>query len=52
MFSFLGMNPAQVKRLKDEYAIYMAGSSRINIAGIAKHNVEYVAQAIAAVIKA
>ncbi|NQZ33665.1 MAG: aspartate/tyrosine/aromatic aminotransferase [Oceanospirillaceae bacterium] len=50
MFSFLGINPTQVTRLKDDYSIYMAGSSRINIAGIAQHNVQYVANAIAKVI--
>jgi aspartate aminotransferase len=51
MFSFLSISTAQVDQLRDEYSIYMAGSSRINIAGIAKHNVEYVANAIAKVIK-
>lgn len=50
MFSFLGISPAQVTQLKEEYSIYMAGSSRINIAGIAQHNVQYVANAIANVI--
>jgi len=51
MFSFLSITPEQVVRLKQDYAIYMAGSSRINIAGIAEHNVNYVANAIADVIQ-
>lgn len=51
MFSFLGITPAQVDQLRDEYSIYMAGSSRINIAGISSANVNYVAQAIAQVIQ-
>jgi aspartate aminotransferase len=51
MFSFLSISAVQVDQLRDEYSIYMAGSSRINIAGIAKSNVEYVANAIAKVIK-
>lgn len=51
MFSFLNITAQQVDRLRDEYSIYMAGSSRINIAGIATHNVEYVANAVANVIK-
>lgn len=51
MFSFLNITAQQVDRLRDEYSIYMAGSSRINIAGIAAHNVEYVANAVANVIK-
>ncbi len=51
MFSFLGITPAQVDQLREEHAIYMAGSSRINIAGISTANVEYVAHAISQVIK-
>jgi aspartate aminotransferase len=51
MFSFLGITPAQVDQLREEYAIYMAGSSRINIAGISTANVDYVAHAITQVIK-
>jgi aspartate aminotransferase len=51
MFSFLSISPSQVDRLRDEYSIYMAGSSRVNIAGIASHNVDYVANAIFEVVK-
>jgi len=51
MFSFLSISPEQVIRLKNDYSIYMAGSSRINIAGIAEHNVQYTANAIADVLK-
>ena len=51
MFSFLSISSEQVDQLRDQYSIYVAGSSRINIAGIASHNVEYVANAIAEVIK-
>ncbi|WP_111977466.1 amino acid aminotransferase [Algibacillus agarilyticus] len=50
MFSFLGINKDQIDRLRSEYAIYMAGSSRINIAGISNNNVDYLADAIAAVL--
>lgn len=51
MFSFLGITPEQIKRLKDEYAIYMAGTSRINIAGLNANNIDYVAAAVAKVIQ-
>jgi aromatic-amino-acid transaminase len=34
MFATLPLSKAQVMRLKDEYAIYMAPSGRINIAGL------------------
>ena len=41
MFSFLGITPAQVERLRKECGIYMVGSSRINVAGINNANVDY-----------
>ncbi|MEW6999699.1 amino acid aminotransferase [Colwelliaceae bacterium BS250] len=50
MFSFLGITPAQVQQLQDEYSIYMVGSSRMSIAGIANSNVEYLAKSIAKVL--
>ncbi|MBL4940548.1 MAG: aspartate/tyrosine/aromatic aminotransferase [Colwellia sp.] len=50
MFSFLGITPEQVQQLQDEYSIYMVGSSRMSIAGIAKCNVDYLAQSIAKVL--
>ena len=50
MFSFLGITPEQVQRLQDEFSIYMVGSSRMSIAGIAKNNVDYLAQSIAKVL--
>ena len=50
MFSFLGITPEQVQRLQGEFSIYMVGSSRMSIAGIAKSNVDYLAQSIAKVL--
>lgn len=50
MFSFVGITSQQVERLKTEYAVYMVGSSRINVAGITDDNVEYLANAIASVL--
>ncbi|MDH5322735.1 MAG: aspartate/tyrosine/aromatic aminotransferase [Gammaproteobacteria bacterium] len=50
MFCFLGVSPEQVARLKQEFGIYMVGSSRINVAGITSSNVEYLAKSIAAVL--
>ncbi|KAK5079417.1 Aspartate aminotransferase, cytoplasmic [Lithohypha guttulata] len=50
MFSFLGLSPAVVKALQD-YHIYMAENSRISIAGLNDSNVEYVARAIAHVLR-
>lgn len=50
MFSFLGITPEQVQQLQDEYSVYMVGSSRMSIAGIANSNVDYLAQSIAKVL--
>jgi len=50
MFSFLGITPEQVQRLQEEFSIYMVGSSRMSIAGIANSNVDYLAKSIAKVL--
>jgi aspartate aminotransferase len=50
MFCFLGVTTEQAARLKQEFAIYMVGSGRINVAGITTANVEYLAESIAAVL--
>lgn len=50
MFCFLGVTPEQVARLKQDFGVYMVGSSRINVAGITPSNVDYLATSIAAVI--
>ncbi|MBT1445495.1 aspartate/tyrosine/aromatic aminotransferase [Shewanella sp. JM162201] len=50
MFSFLGINEAQVNTLMNDYGIYMVGSSRISIAGISEDNVGYLAKSIAAIL--
>ena len=50
MFCFLGITAEQVAHLKRDYGVYMVDSSRINIAGITAHNVNYLADSIAAVL--
>ena len=50
MFSFLGLNQDQVRRLKTEYGIYMVDSSRINVAGINKKNIDYFCEAVCAIL--
>ncbi|MFD2178065.1 aromatic amino acid transaminase [Veronia pacifica] len=49
MFSVLGMETAQINRLRDEFGIYAIGDSRINIAGLAESNIDYLADALIAV---
>lgn len=50
MFCFLGISAEQVARLKKDFGVYMVDSSRINIAGITAHNVNYLADSIASVL--
>ena len=50
MFSFLGISPEQVNRLRTEFSIYMAGSSRINVAGLNLKSIDYLADALVKVL--
>jgi aspartate aminotransferase len=51
MFSFSGLTPEQVRRLRDEHAIYIVGSGRINVAGMTPDNVRPLCAAIADVLE-
>ena len=50
MFSFSGLTPEQVDRLKDEFAIYAVRSGRINVAGITEDNIHYLCESIVKVL--
>jgi len=49
MFSRLGASPEKVERLRSEYAIYMVGDSRLNIAGLNAETIPILAKAIMSV---
>ncbi|MGD9810655.1 MAG: amino acid aminotransferase [Sphingobium sp.] len=49
MFSTLPLSPDQVKALREDHGVYMAGSGRINIAGLISGNLANFVAAIAAV---
>ncbi len=49
MFSYSGLDRAQVARLRDEFAIYAVDTGRICVAALNSRNVDRVADAIAAV---
>ncbi|TQV71588.1 aspartate/tyrosine/aromatic aminotransferase [Aliikangiella marina] len=51
MFSFLGISKEQVRKMREDYSIYMADSSRINVAGLNTECLDYVADALEAVLK-
>lgn len=50
MFSFSGLNKAQVARLRDEFGVYIVGSGRISVAGMTKTNIPVICKAIAQVL--
>ncbi|MBS3960289.1 MAG: aspartate/tyrosine/aromatic aminotransferase [Sandarakinorhabdus sp.] len=50
MFSYTGLDAAQVDRLRDEHAVYLVRSGRLCVAGLNADNVGRSAQAIAAVL--
>ena len=49
MFSFSGLTPTQVQRLRDEFSIYIVGNGRINVAAITPANVDPFCSAVAQV---
>jgi aromatic-amino-acid transaminase len=51
MFSYSGLNPAQMERLRTEFGVYGVSTGRICVAALNLHNVDYVAKAIAAVMQ-
>lgn len=49
LFSMLPVTKEQVERLRTEHAIYMAGSGRINVAGLHQGNIARFVEALATV---
>ena len=49
MFSYTGLTPLQVQRLRDEFSVYMVGSGRANMAGLDANRLDQLASAIARV---
>jgi aromatic-amino-acid transaminase len=50
MFSYTGLSPQQVDRLREEFAVYLVRSGRMCVAGLNRGNVEPTAEAMAAVL--
>ena len=51
MFSYTGLSAAQVERLKEEFGIYAVSTGRICLAALNSKNIDYVAKAVATVIR-
>jgi len=50
MFSYSGLTPQQVDRLRDEFGIYAISTGRICLASVNSRNIDAIADAMAAVI--
>jgi len=50
MFSLLGLTDDQLKRLRDEHAVYLVARGRINMAGLSAAKIPIVAKAVASVL--
>lgn len=50
MFSYTGLTPEQVDRLRDEFGIYLLASGRVCVAGLNNQNVDYFARSLAQVV--
>ncbi|HLU80375.1 MAG TPA: amino acid aminotransferase [Burkholderiaceae bacterium] len=51
MFSYSGLTKEQVDALREEHGVYAVSSGRICVAALNSRNIDYVAKAIAAVLK-
>jgi aromatic-amino-acid transaminase len=50
MFSYSGLDRVQVRRLREEFSVYAIDTGRICVAALNSKNIDYVANAIAAVV--
>jgi len=50
MFSYTGLTPMQVDRLRSECHLYIVGSGRINVAGITPSNLPGISSALLSVL--
>jgi len=51
MFSYSGLSKEQVLRLRSDFAVYAIDSGRICVAALNARNTDYVARAIASVLR-
>lgn len=49
MFCYSGLNPEQVRQLREVHHIYLTNDGRMSVSGLNRGNVEYVAEAFRAV---
>jgi aspartate aminotransferase len=50
MFSYLGIDTAAVRELRERHHVYMMDDSRMNVAGLRMDNIQYFAEAVGKVV--
>ncbi len=50
MFSYSGLTPEQVEKLRKNYSVYIVNTGRICVAALNSHNMSYVVDAISSVL--
>lgn len=50
MFSFLGISAEQLARLRQEFGVYLVGSTRMNVAGLTSANIDYFSDSLIKVL--
>ncbi len=50
MFSYSGLSPDAVRKLRDEYSLYIVGTGRVCLAAMNDNNIGYICEAIADVV--
>lgn len=51
MFSFTGLSPEQVTKLREKFHIYMTQNGRISMAGLNTNNIDYFAKSVDSVVR-
>ena len=51
LFSYTGLTKTQVERLRSEFSVYAIETGRVCVAALNSGNIDYVADAIASVIR-
>ena len=50
MFSLLGVDEIGIATLREKHHIYLPPDGRMNVAGVSRANVDYIAESVAALL--
>lgn len=51
MFSFTGLTPTQVKKIREDAHVYMTNNGRISMAGLNTHNIDHFAKSVDKIVR-